>query len=281
MIKYAPVIFLTILSFSCKEQIKTPGLPASSKSSHDKEVIIEKYLKNGAWNYHFLAKEWNEWIDKGIQEDSTIAIFWQNKAIPLWKQQKYSLAIACYDKAVKLERQNYLARFAFLKCIFAKDYQSALVDFETYRTEFGTTVEQDHFIEFYMGICYLQLNQFEEAQKLFMQSIALEEKSSGNTYVHYLDRFYLAISFYQQKRYEEAIIEFDKVLEEYADFSDALYYKSICLANLDRKEEAKYLAETGELSYRAGKTFNEDSNLYEVYPYQVTWEWKSINYLIK
>ena len=49
--------------------------------------IINTYLKNGAWNYGYLSKEWGEWIDKGLEQDSTVAYLWQQKALPYWKSR--------------------------------------------------------------------------------------------------------------------------------------------------------------------------------------------------
>jgi tetratricopeptide (TPR) repeat protein len=245
------------------------------------DSIIEKYLKNGSWNHHYLTKEWNEWIDKGIKEDSTIAYLWQQKALPFWKQKKYQLAIVYYNKAVELDRQHWLSRLAFLKCIFAKDYEGALIDLKTYKKEFGSTFEQDHSLEFYMGICYLQLNQFDEALKILKENVENHEKLYGAKWVHYLDRYYLAMAYYENNNYKIAISELDKALIIYPKFSDAQYYKSVCLNYLGEKENAKALIAVGKSNFENGNTFNEDSNQYENYPYQLTWQWKATESILK
>lgn len=239
--------------------------------------IIQKYLKEGAWNHHYLTKEWDEWIDKGLQQDSTIAYLWQQKSIPFWKQKKYQLATDYYDKAVQFDRQRWLARRGFLKCIFAKDYQGALDDLTAYKTEFGSTFEQDHSLEFYEGICHLQLNEFQKALDVLNENINTQKENFGTSWVHSLDRFYLAIAHYELKNYNRAIEVFDKILEENPHFSDAQYYKSICLKYLGEKKEALLLAAKAKSNFEAGNTFNEDSNPYEDYPYQVTWQWKALD----
>lgn len=74
MIKKFSIITFCLFAVSCEAQNK-------DTIAHNKqEEIIEKYLRNGAWNHHYLTKEWNEWIDKGIHEDSSIAYLWQQKA---------------------------------------------------------------------------------------------------------------------------------------------------------------------------------------------------------
>lgn len=265
--------FMSIVS--CKGQVE------NAANTNTQDEIIEKYLKNGAWNHHYLTKEWDEWINKGIQADSTIAYLWQQKALPFWKQKKYSLAVKYYDKAVKYDRKRWLSRLAFLKCIFAKDYEGALTDIKTYINEYGSTYEQDHSLEFYMGLCYLQLNQFDKAFETLNDNVKNQELKYGIDWVHYLDRYYLAIAYYEQSNYTQAILEFDKVLKEYPNFSDAQYYKSICLNYLGKKEEAKLLMALGKSNFENGNTFNEDSNQYEDYPYQLTWQWNVTDSILK
>ncbi len=275
MMKIFTLIIFCLFTVSCKGQNK------DVINNNKQDEIIEKYLKNGAWNHHYLTKEWNEWIDKGIKEDSTIAYLWQQKALPFWKQKKYQLAITYYNKAVALDRQHWLSRLAFLKCIFAKDYKGALADLIAYKNEFGSTYEQDHMLEFYIGICYLQLNQFDKALETLKVNIETQENKHGVNWVHFLDRYYLAIAYYEQNNYKTAISEFDKVLNEYPNFSDAQYYKSICLNYLGEKENAKILMDKGKSNFNNGNTFNEDSSLYEIYPYQLTWQWNTSTSILK
>ena len=253
---------------SCQES------PTLVMRKDDKNTIIERYLKNGAWQYHYLEKEWDDWISRGLERDSTIAILWQQKALPYWKQKKYELGIKYYNEAVCYDRETWLCRLGYLKCIFAKDYKGALQDLITFKYEFGSTIVQDHSIEFYMGLCYLQLNQFEKALTILKGTINNEEIKYGVEWVHYLDRYYLGIVYYELSDYQAALIEFDTVLLEYPNFSDAQYYKSLSLNHLGEKDSAKKLMKVGKLNYEKGYTFGEDACEYEVYPYQITWQWK-------
>lgn len=245
------------------------------------ELIIETYLKNGAWNHHFLSKEWDQWINLALQQDSTIAYLWQQKALPYWKQKKYQLAVECYENAVKYDRKEWLSRLGFLKCIFAKDYEGALIDLNNYSTEFGLQYEQDHPLDFYKGLCFLQLNQFQKACDVFKEIVENQERKHGADWVHYLERYYYAISNYELKNYQLANRELDKVLKEYNNFSDAQYYKALCMNYLGEKERAKTIMELGKLNFENGYTFNEDSNRYEDYPYQITWQWAASESLLK
>ena len=274
----------SLMIFYCLVLISCAGNSQTSESIDNKRTeaeIIDQYLKNGAWNYHYLTKEWDQWIDKGLQADSTIAYLWQQKALPFWKQKKYQLAIKYYQHAIKLDPEKWLSRLAFLECIFAKDYEKALLDCKNYIKEFGSTYEQDHPLEIYMGLCYLQLNQYEKAFATIQKEIAQQEKQNGSSWIHFLDRFYLAISLYELGEYEKAVLEFDKVLKVYPKFSDVQYYKAICLNYLGKKEMAQILMKEGKKNFELGYTISEDSSIYEDYPYQVTWQWAYTDSIMK
>jgi len=280
--KICVLIALCFCTTACKEQSNALVINNNHEEIKNKQdVIINTYLTNGAWKHHYLTKQWDEWINKGIQEDATIAYLWQQKALPFWKQKKYELAITYYNKAVALDSARWLSRLAFLKCIFAKDYTGALADLIAYKEEYGTTYEQDHTLEFYMGICYLQLNKFNSALKTLKENVEVQESEHGANWVHFLDRYYLAIAHYELNDYSTAIIEFDKVLSEYPTFADAQYYKSLCLNYLGEKEKAKQLMLKGKSNFYKGNTFNEDSNQYENYPYQLTWQWEVAELILK
>lgn len=54
----------------------------------------------------------------------------------------------------------------------------------------------------------------------------------------------------------------------YPNFSDAKFYKAICLARKESFEEAKTLLKESEEDYKIGYKLNEDNTIYETYPYQ-------------
>ncbi len=80
------------------------------------------------------------------------------------------------------------------------------------------------------------------------------------------------ITHYELSNYSKSILEFDKVLKEHPTFSDAQYYKSLCLKYTGNRDDAIKLMDKG-------KSNNEDSSKYEVYPYQETWQWNMKNIL--
>ncbi|MFC4164682.1 tetratricopeptide repeat protein [Epilithonimonas zeae] len=253
------LVLINIFSYSFSQSLK-------------QDSIIEKYTKKCAYQFHYLSQGWEDCINEGIKADSTIAIFWHHKALPLWKTRKYELALKSYNKAVLYNRKEYLGRRGFLKCIFIKNYSEALKDFNDVTKEFGDGIQNDHSYDFYKSICYLQLNQYDKALNLMQIEIEKTKKQSGEDWVSALCYFYTGVIYYEKRDYKKAIEEFDKALKVYPNFSDAEYYKALNLYKIDN-DYTNYLesARLAKRDFDKGLTFTEGDSPYEKYPYQVNW----------
>ena len=264
------LITLSLFFMHCQGQ-KNPSSETVKEKELRQEALIEKYVHNCAkkFNYNFQMKEWQDCLDRGWKKDSTVAYFWQKKAMPYFKARKYEVGMAYLDKAVLYKPERWLSYRAFIKCIFSKQYKEALKDFELCVQMDGYSYVQDHTYQFHIALCYLQLNKFTKAEAIYKTDIIAQEKQWGEA--HFLDLFYYGISKYEQGKWEEAITQFDKSLEQYPNFSDAKYYKAICLKYLKRTEESKKLITEAMLDAEKGNTINEANAIYEPYPYQVRW----------
>lgn len=245
--------------------------PLSSADKERQELIIQEHLYQGALKYPLYSQERQREIDKGLVKDSTIAYLWQQKAMPLLKQRKYEVGMEYLEKAVKYDRRRYLNYRGFIRCIFAKTYKEAIVDLTDYKNEFGYGFVMDHSYDFYIGLSYLQLNEFEKAEEVFKEDYDYTVAYKGEDWLHHLDLFYYGLSKYELNKYEEAIELFDLALERYPQFSDVLVYKAVCLRKLGRPEEAKKFDDLAELYGREGFSITEDNVIYERYPYQMRW----------
>ena len=265
-----PQLLLILIIFIQCQSKKHENSMADEEIKLMQDSIINEFVDNCAknYNYRFQMAEWQNCLDMGLERDSTIAYLWQQKAMPYFKARKYEVGMKYIDKAVKYAPEYYQPYRAFIKCIFAKTYNEAIIDFKDCIDKYGDWYEMDHSYSFYIGISYLQLNEFEKAEEILGKEIQKQVEKHGEA--HYLDLFYFGISKYEQAKWEEAIIEFDKALEQYPRFSDVKYYKSICFVRLNKFNEAKKLlieAEEDGIKY----TINEDNAIYETYPYQVRW----------
>jgi tetratricopeptide (TPR) repeat protein len=266
------IILLLSLFFATLSYGKTQeSIAEYIKKSQDS--IIEECLHNCAekYNYNVNMDKWQGCLDSGLKKDSTIAYLWQQKAMPYFKARKYEIGMTFLDKAVKYDKKEWLPYRAFIKCIFAKTYKDAILDFEECIKLYGNGYRMDHTYNFYIGLCYLQLNEYAKAEKLFKEyNDDLFKNRQGLE--HPTALFYYGISKYELNQYEKAIIIFDKALKIFPTLSDAKYYKAICLAKLGKKEEANKLIEEAKKEPKDGYFINEDNAIYETYPYQVRWK---------
>jgi tetratricopeptide (TPR) repeat protein len=237
-----------------------------------RDEIIDRYLKKGAWYYPTYSQEWQQKIDEGLKLDSTIAYLWQQKGMAMLKSMKYQEGIKCLDKAVRYDPEEWLEYRAFMNCIYVKDYPAAIRDLEQCKKISPLKFVMDHSYNFYLSLCYLQLNQFKAAEDLLEAETKKDRGPHGEDYTHYLTYFYLAIAKFEQNRPEESILDFDKSLYIYSHFSDAKFYKASALQKLWKLEESKRLFDEAKADFDAGYTINDTNASYERYPYQVNWK---------
>ncbi|WP_353100559.1 tetratricopeptide repeat protein [Myroides odoratus] len=269
--KYLP--FILLLFISCQQiqgqqDLKQPPLTPEQKAKQDS--IIETYATNKAhrYNYSFNLKEWQDALDEGLAQDSTIAYLWQQKAMPYFKSRKYEVGMEYIDKAVQYDPERYLGYRAFIKCVFSKTYRDAIADFETCMANWGDRYEMDHTYTFYIGLSYLQLNEFDKAETYFKRAVAKQKEIFPD--IHHLELFYLGIVCYEQERFTEAIAYFEQAVVNYKEFSDAYYYKG--LSQWKMKESEEKIKATSDLFFtynQQGFSINEANAIYERYPYQI------------
>lgn len=267
-------MMIFLINCSVEKESTSNQVVSVKRTQVEEDSLVAKYLERGAWTKGLFSSEWQAEIDKGIAVDSTFAYFWQQKSMPLFKQGKYELGMPFLDKAVKFKREEYLEYRGFMKCIFAKQYSSAIEDFEACKREFGNSIVMDHSYNFYIAISLLQLNEFEKAETILLEDIAFFREKVGESFIDYLDLFYLGIAQYEQKKFDAALKTFDKCLEKYSRFAEGLYYKGLCMRRLDKDDETyKEWIEKAVKSGKAGNTIVETNSVYERYPYQmISWE---------
>ncbi len=257
-----------IYAFSiCLLSIKSPAQPARNYS-HADSLRAKQYF-DSSWNYRLGSEKHQLYLDSALMLIPTHAWYWQQKSMPYYKSYKYELGRPYIDSAIKYDPSHWLDYCAFLECIYERNYQKSLNNFHKAKASYGNRPVMDHPYNFFIGLCHLQLNQFDSARHYFLSCIDDEIKAHGEDWVHQNHLFYLGIVYYETEQYNKAIECFDKAIKLYKRFSDAKYYKSQCLYTLGEKQEALLVMEDAAVDYNAGYGFNEDNALYEYYPYQL------------
>lgn len=266
-------VFLFILSSCIQNKPKTiesqKSEVSTSLSKIDSLKIQEYWIR--ANQSGIYSNERQQYLDSILMIKPDSAYIWQQKAMPLYKERKFSLGKPFLAKAVDLDSNKYLDYSAFMKCLFSKEYEESILEFLKAKDKFGDRYVMDHTYNFYIGISYLQLNEFTKAKKYLIQSRDQQFKDFPNEppeeACHYLDWFYLGVAAYELKEYKSAIEYFNTSLKVYANFADALYYKGISQYKLGKKEEAESTLRMAKENRE--NTINEDQVYYVIYPYQV------------
>ncbi|MES2748750.1 MAG: tetratricopeptide repeat protein [Bacteroidota bacterium] len=244
----------------------------TSKTETQKAIVTE-FLTNCAekYNYTIQMSEWQNCLDNGLKKDSTIAYLWQQKAMPYFKARKYEVGMPFLDKAVQYDAQKWQPYRGFMKCIFSKSYAAAITDLEDCKKKFGSGYVMDHSYDFYIGISYLQLNEYTKAENSLKTYID-EMLTKRDGLEHPTALFYYGIAKYELEKYDEAIVVFEKALQQFKNFSDAKFYLGICMARVGKTVEAERLLKESKEDYKLGYKLNEDNTIYETYPYQRKWK---------
>jgi tetratricopeptide (TPR) repeat protein len=245
---------------------KEVAVNISSKDS----INIDAYYKK-AWDAGMYSTKYQTYLDSALMIKPDSAYLWQQKAMPLYKARKYSVGKPFLEKAVKYNPEGNLDYSGFMKCIFSKDYEESIAELLEAKKRFGDSYVMDHTYNFYIGLDYLQLNQFDKAKEYLIKSKEQQfldfPNDSPEEACHYLDWFYLGLVEDELKNYEVAIEYFNMSLKVYKNFGDAMYYKAYSQLALNRVDEAK---STYEKAFENNQnTINEDNVFYEVYPYQI------------
>jgi tetratricopeptide (TPR) repeat protein len=169
-----------------------------------------------------------------------------------------------------LDPKTYTAYRGFLKCIFTKDYQGALIDFKKAQELLPNAYEMDHTYPFYMGLCNLELGNYRESEEDFKQDILIQISGNSQTTIHFVTLFYVGVLYYEKGNYGMSIDYLLKCIDAFSEFPDANYYLALAYEKEFKPElRKKYLLIAKEAIIK-GYSMNEDNIFYVNYPHQIT-----------
>jgi tetratricopeptide (TPR) repeat protein len=196
----------------------------------ENDAASSSVLNNISWAYNNLHMYQlaNKYIDIGLKSSSATDKDYINKGNALFGLKKFDEALSWYDKALDKNSHSSFAVWGKGLCLYAKkEYAQCLVFFRQYRE---LDVE-DKSANNYIASAYLEQKDFAGGIEEFNNLI----KKSPND-----DSLYLLVGdIYQgQGDFIKAIDGYDSVIKRSPDNADAYYEKSVCLAKLDKKDEA-------------------------------------------
>ena len=167
---------------------------------------------------------------------------------------------------------HWTAYRGFLKCIFTKDYDGAILDFQKAQQYSRDDYVMDHTYCFYEGLCNLELGNYSMAEKNLTRDISIQTGGDKDkeTSAHYNSLLYLGIVYYEMKDNDKAKEYLLKCMAIYKELPEANYYLALIYERENNAElKLKYLQIAKESSLK-GFGLNED-NVYDAYyPHQVT-----------
>lgn len=236
------------------------------------DSLIRHYLTSpdGPLRGNYNDPRWGKYADSVLLICPDAAEAYQLKAIPALKSGDYETAFRLNNKAVQIDPANYLDYRAFLKCIFTKDFEGALADFNKCLESKPTGGLMDHSYRFFAGICYMELGKYREAEESLLKDIALQKEGDANRTPHFNSLLYTGLLYYRMGEMAKARSFFLETVTAYEQHPEANYY----LGMIAKKENNTPLAQNyfaiARRSMKTGYRMNEDNIYYANYPGQIT-----------
>ncbi|MGP8024422.1 MAG: tetratricopeptide repeat protein [Methanobacterium sp.] len=147
--------------------------------------------------------------------------------IRLIEKNKFSKAIECLNKVIKLDPEDYAAwTFKGIALMYLENYHEAIIAFNK-SLEISLNARPWH----YKGLCFFKLGDFEKAFKAYDKALQI--------YPNYPNVWHnKGVSLENLGRHEEALKAYNESLSINSDNFKAWYEKGVSLENLGRHDEA-------------------------------------------
>ncbi len=193
---------------------------------------------------------------------------YMNLSIPYNKRGEHATGFALLNRAVDLNPIQYLGYRTFVKLYMMHDYEGALQDCLRLDslTSYGKPGVWGEEMDMVIGLCYLQLNDLENARLRLSNSINEVTKKIGKQWNSSRAFLYLGITLMKEKSYSEATRVLDELIQLNPDYSEAYYYKAQCFSS---QKDLKNAAATLEKCRQVFEKHGAERNPYFEMPYQI------------
>jgi len=233
-----------MLIFSCKETIAEHQEPNT-------RARAEKVYKSGE-NMLQGSPESMKRIEEAIALDTTYAEAIRELSVAYLKRGIPHKWKPIFDKAVEKDAATWQPWRGYLYLWFYRDYEKAIADFNA-SDSLTDYIDhpQGHSVDFWRGIAYLGLKDYENSISYWDKHITKETQDSGEDWVELEAFLYRGIAYFESGNAKKAVENFDKVIHYFKQSADAKYYKAMILKN-DDFAEAKLLIEDAIVDFKDG-----------------------------
>jgi len=171
-----------------------------------------------------------------LQVDPKNVASWSLLGKAYAKQQLFDKALDAYKQFEKLRPQLLIAKKAILDIYFQQgNYEQARqLAHEIIRREGN----QDSMVLSRLAYLFLLEKQYENAQK-YAQQATLRDPNSPSAW------FYLAQSFQEQNKWQQAISSWEKAIQIRSHWTEAYYHYGTCYEKLGNIDKAHYIFQKG------------------------------------
>ena len=258
------LLFLSLnLAFQANSQ---PVIDCNSKTVQDSLVdIFGKIAAKHGFNHPYWETTW----DSLLTICPNTAEAYHEKAVPYIRNGDYAKAYEFEEKAVELDPKRWIGYYAFMNCIFSKNYERALIEFNRAEMLVPNASVMDHTYSFYRGVSYLELQELDKAELEFLKDIRQQRRSNENNDIHFNSSLYIGIVYYEMKEFDKAEKYFRDCLQQYEQLPEANYYLALTLKILGKGDSGLYF-EKAKQYFSEGYKINEPTEMYVNYPRQIS-----------
>ncbi|CAM1345498.1 tetratricopeptide repeat protein [Tenacibaculum amylolyticum] len=223
-------------------------------SCETKKEKIEKAANFGFSFYQGKPEHMNAFA-YALELDSTNAEYWRELSVTYLKRGIPHIWKKYIDKAVALNPEVWQGYRGYNYLWFYRDYRKAIEDFDAVNalTPNFTDAPQGHSVDYWKGIAYLGLKEYNNAIQSFDKYIAEETENFGVDLIEVTTYLYKGIVYYELQDFDKAIENFNLLLQySYNTYGDGKYYLALIYKQQGKLKEAKQLANDALKDYKDG-----------------------------
>lgn len=245
--KYCLNFFLTMLLISCIDLTNEEKIKKSDEMINGGHIILSPHYQGSV--------KMMSYTEEAIALNPQNADAWRELSIPYLKRGMPHKWKPLFEKAVYHDSVTWQPWRGYLYLWFYRDYKKAIADFDASDTLTPNFIDapQGHSVDYWRGIAYLGLKNYEKSNWYFEKHIAKETEQFGKDYVDLTAFLYNGICYFEAGNYKKALSNFENQLTYSNQLSaDAKFYKAQILKAENKITEAKTLIESAINDYKAG-----------------------------
>jgi tetratricopeptide (TPR) repeat protein len=257
LLKYCLSTICFALFLSCKEK----SIPATFA---ERKIIAKGFydIENEKHGFDFIFQgtpKGMTLLDDILEIDSTNAEVLRAISVPYLKRGMPHKWKPWFDKAVAHDPVTWQPWRGYLYLWFYRDYEKAIADFNASDTLTPyLDYPQGHSVDFWWGIAYLGLKDYENSIVYWDKHITKETEDTGEDWVELEAFLYRGIAYFEWGKADKAIENFDKAIHYFKQSADSKYYKALILKDQGKNKEALTLVEAAILDFNTGFYNNRD-----------------------